>query len=741
MSEHISSPTYRNPALSASERMIDLMSRMTLEEKIGQMCQYCAPSHVQDIDERRRAENPDFDAFYPGLDATDIEALVREGRIGSFLHVFTAEETDHLQRVAADSRLGIPLLIGIDAIHGNGMVSGATVYPTPIGLACTWDPELVETVAEETAREVRATGGHWTFSPNVDVARDARWGRTGETFGEDTHLVSAMGTAMVRGYRGGDPEEYVLSCPKHLIAGSEPRNGLNAAPMDVSERRLRTVFLPPYRACIEEGAETVMMAHHDLNGTPCHANRWLMQTLMREEAGFEGFIVSDWCDVMALADTHRVAADHKEAVRRSVEAGLDMHMHGPEFFDLLLELVREGAVSESRVDDSVRRILLAKFRLGLFDMPVRTAEPATSVLFSEAHRATALEAARRSVVLLKNDGLLPVEDDVRHIVVSGPNAANARTLGDWALEQPADHVVTVLDGLRREAPADCDVMFEECGESVLHTTDEAIERVADRAGAADVAVLVVGENALRYDTDKTCGENVDRYDLGLPGRQEELVRRVVDTGVPTIVVLVNGRPLAIEWIAENVPAVVEAWEPGCRGGQAVAEILFGKVNPSGRLAMTIPRHVGLVHTSYDHLPSQYVRRYAVGEHEPLFPFGHGLSYTVFRYEHLQVPDSVRVGDDVVLSVEVTNTGGCAGAEVVQAFVNDRVSSVSTPVRALAAFERVDLAPGETRTVELRIAAGALALCNAEMKWGVEPGEFEVMVGDRSVVLTVTGEEA
>ncbi len=739
-------PSYRNPALTVDERVADLLPRMTLEEKVGQMCQFVAPD---DLRRHAMARTPQADpetatGYYSGISASDLARMTKEGLVGSFLNVTLEGETNTLQSLALQSRLGIPLIIGGDGIHGNGLVSGTTIYPTPLSLASSFDDALVEQVARQTAAEMRAHGANWTFSPNVDIARDARWGRTGETFGEDTYLVSRLGAAMVRGYQGkslADPDS-VLSCLKHLIAGSAPANGQNFAPMDVSERTLRSVYLPPYLESIKAGAGTLMAAHQELNGVPCHANEWLMEGLMRREAGFTGFIVSDWTDVVRLATVHHVAANMKEAVFQAVMAGLDMNMHGPEFAPALLELVREGRVPEARVDASVRRILRAKFQLGLFEHaladPVRRAQ----VVRSPAHQQLALEAARKSIVLLKNEGgLLPL-DVRRHprVLVTGPLAEGTAVLGDWVYEQPRENTISPLDGLKRVAPAGIAIRFAELGDTIRTTPPEKITAAVAMAREADVVVAVVGEKATRYKEggdDKTSGENSDRSDIELFPDQLALVQALAATGKPVVVVLINSRPLAIEWVAEHIPAIVQAWEPGAQGGQAIAEVLFGVVNPSGRLPISIPRGVGHIETFYNHKPAQYYRPYVMGKSGPRFAFGHGLSYTTFAYSNLRVPARIAPGEEVKVTVDVTNTGPRAGDEIVLAYINDVVASVTVPVRELKAYQRISLAPGQTQTVTLGIKHEQLALFDLQMRPVVEPGDFDVFVGPLKARFTIT----
>lgn len=728
-------PQYLDATLSASERVEDLLRRMTLEEKIAQMCQYVGPEHMREAEKNLSAEEllaNNAQGFYPELHSSDVIKLTGAGMIGSFLHVVTAEEANLLQSHAAKSRLKIPLLIGIDAIHGNAMVNGATVFPTPIGLASTFDPELVERIAVATRHEMRASGSHWTFSPNLDVARDARWGRVGETFGEDPLLVTRLGVAMVRGYQGQDFDGsgYVIACAKHLVAGSESVNGLNGAPTDVSLRTLHEVFLPPYQACIDAGVFTAMTAHNEINGVPCHGNKWLMTDLLRKQMGFRGFVVSDWMDIERLIDLHHVVPNQKEAVHLTVDAGMDMHMHGPDFLEPLAELVREGRISERRIDESVRWILTAKFKLGLFEAAQVDLDKVKQVLFGAEHQELALEAARRSIVLLKNDGVLPLQPNrSKKVLVTGPNADNQTILGDWSLVQPDENITTVYEGLRQIAPEGCVVEHFDSGSLVYEIDQEVIDEAARRATDADVAVVVVGENALRYQwNEKNSGEDTARSRITLAGNQRKFVQALHRTGTPVVVVLVNGRPLGVQWIAENVPALLEAWEPGAAGGRAVAEVLFGVTNPSGRLPISIPRSAGQIQTVYNHKPSQYFKKYRYQQTSALFEFGHGLSYTKFEYSNLRLPESAGSDDDIRVSVDVTNAGERAGEEVVCVFVNDVVSSVTTPVRQLQDFRRIALGPGETRTLDFSIDNDQLAILDANLQRVVEPGLFEVFVG-------------
>lgn len=697
------SPLYLDPKAKIEERVDDLLSRMTLKEKVAQMCQYVGFQHMREAEARRmnsqQLKNSDAWAFYPGLTVKNIEDMVSRGEIGSFLHVLSPEEANKLQHLALKSRLKIPLLMGIDALHGNGMIPGSTVYPSPIGLSCTWDTMLVGKTAAQTALEMRSTGFHWAFSPNLDVARDARWGRVGETFGEDTYLVTAMGVAVIKGLQGENlvGDKRVIACAKHLVAGSEPINGLNVAPSDLSERTLRDVYYPPFKASVAAGVYTVMPAHNEINGIACHANRYLMTDLLRKEWGFNGFYVSDFKDIERLAEVHRVAVDQREAVYKSLLAGMDMHMHGPQFMEPILEMIAGDKLTEGRIDESVRRILEAKFRLGLFENPFVDEKKISEKLFTKEHQQTALEAARKSIVLLKNsEEILPLKSIGKRILVTGPNANNQAMLGDWSALQPIDNVVTVLQGVRKVAGKDAEVNFFDTGDAIPELSRDIIRSAVEAARNNDVIIAVIGENALRCESvNRNSGENIDRDDIDPAGLQNELVEELCKTGKPVIVVLINGRPLSITQIQKQVAAIIEAWEPGSFGGQAVAEILFGKVNPSGKLSISFPRSVGQIPVFYNHKPSQYVRKYLRTSSEPLYTFGDGLSYTSYSYS-TPVLDKSYIGSNemVTVTVEVTNTGVREGEEIVQMYLRYPVSDVTRAVKELRGFRTISLKAGE-----------------------------------------------
>jgi beta-glucosidase len=765
---------WKNASLPAEKRAKLLLKEMTLEEKIGQMCQYVGPCYVP----------PDQGSPYKNIDASDenlgnpgLADRIREGKVGSFLHVLTGEEAHQLQVLASESRLGIPLLFGIDAIHGNGLRVGCTVYPSPINLASTFNPEAMEKIGAETAEEMRATGMYWTFAPNLDVARDARWGRMGETFGEDPWLVSQMGKYMIWGLQGRDrnyAEGKVMACAKHLIGGGEPFGGLNASPMDMSERKLREIHLPPFVTAVEEaGVATVMTAHNELNGVPCHANRWLIEDLLRGELGFDGFVVSDWMDIERLHSMHHLVPSEDEAFKVSVESGIDIHMQGDNYFESVLDGVKCGRIPERRINEAAGKILEAKFALGLFENPIPELPSERGFAAIPEHRQTSLEAAREGIVLLKNDGVLPLRyameggiplegratrgteaggpsrrdggvspkgelpTGIYHhprVFLCGPNIDSQTILGDWVVPQDDDDVITVLEGLKMVCPgARIDTMTFRG--RVTAVDDAGIRQAASKARQADVNILVLGDNSQRYSAfGRTCGENCDRDNIDLPGRQQELLEAVAASGRPTVLILMSGRALGVQWAADNpsVNAIVEAWEPGQMGGQAIAEVLFGLVNPSGKLPVTIPRNAGQIQCVYNHKHSQYSRHFALAEQGPLYPFGFGLSYTEFEFGE-PVLSKPEIGKDetVKLSVSLKNVGDTAGAEVIQLYVRDEYGSITRPVKELKAIRKVFLAPGESADIQFDITPEMLACWGASELWEVEPGEFTLMVGPSS----------
>ena len=723
------------------DRLTDLMSRMTLEEKVYQMNQFVGLEHMRKAERDLSPEdllNNDAQGFYKGVFSNDVMQMTEEGKIGSFLHVLTAEEGNLLQELANKSRLRIPILIGIDAIHGNALYSGATVYPSPITLASTWSDQFLFDVGRQTALEMRATGSHWAFTPNIDVLRDPRWGRVGETFGEDPFMVGNLGASMINGFQLNDftGTNKVIACAKHMIAGSEPINGLNASPMDISLRTLKEVYLPPYKKAIDAGVYSIMAAHNELNGIPCHMSSWLMTDLFRNDWGFEGFYVSDWMDIERIETLHHVANNLKEASFLAVNAGMDMHMHGVDFPEFVIELVQEGKLPISRINEACSKILMAKFKLGLFENRFVDIEKISERIFTPSHRFTALETARKGIVLLKNSSLLPLKKvkNSKKILVTGPNANNQSILGDWHAAQPEENVTTIYEGIKELGESKgYSVSFHNSGEKIRKISNVNIQNTLKASKDADYVVVVVGDNSMRYKwKDKTAGENMARAELNLAGKQLKLVMSLKEINKNVIVVYVNGRPISEPWIQENIRAVIKAWEPGSFGGKAVAEIIFGDVNPSGKLPLTVPRSVGQLKMFYNHKPSQYFHKYAFEKNKPLYPFGYGLSYTKFNYTKPKLLNSDFDKNSIIkVQLEVSNIGDMDGEEVVQLYIRDKVSSVTRPVKELKGYKRVHLKVGETKKVIFEIKPESLAFYDIEMNYVVEPGDFNIMTGSSS----------
>ena len=733
-------PAYLDPKQPVSLRVKDLMGRMTLDQKIAQMCQYVGLAHMREAEKsisEKELLNGHARGFYKGLHSEGVERMVKQGVIGSFLHVLEVEEANHLQKLAAESPLQIPLLLGIDAIHGNGLMSGSTIYPSPITMASTFSPSMIEQSFRQTALEMRAVGMHWAFSPNIEVARDPRWGRVGESFGEDPFLVTQMGIASVRGLQMNvfDKDKSVLACIKHLTGGGIGNNGTNASPVEIGEGELRNVFLAPFKATIEQTKPySLMPAHNEINGVPCHANKWLMTDIVRNEYGFEGFIVSDWMDMESLSNKHKMTPTVKDAFQVSVDAGVDMHMHGPIFLDNIKELVSEGRLTEARINAACEKILEAKFSLGLFENRYVDVKKVNKTVFIKEHQQTALEIARRGIVLLKNKNqLLPIATQkYQNILVVGPNMDSQSIMGDWVFEQPRANYKTVLDGVKQVAQGS-KISSVDVGWNLRKMDADSIAKSIKVAAGMDLIIVAVGEDSFRQHwTDKTAGENRDRMDLNLWGKQQYLVEELKKTGKPIVVVLINGRPLTTPWIEENADAVLEAWEPGSFGGQAIAEVIFGKVNPSGKLPITIPRHVGQVPIYYYQKPSQYSHPFIDGNKDPLYAFGYGLSYTNFKYSGLNTAKNIKYGDSLKVTVEVQNAGELDGEEVVQLYLRDDFSLVTRPVKLLVGFERVFLKKSEKKTISFTLGKDVFGFYDSRGKHTFEPGSFTVMAGGSSL---------
>ena len=741
------SPIYLNPSANVDSRVADLMSRMTLEEKVGQMCQYVGIDYLKKQQRNKKASgdlsklNKDAFAMY-SLSESEITQEIIDGKIGSFLHVLDPKEVNYLQDFTLKSRLKIPLIIGIDAIHGNAMVSGTTVYPSPISIAATFNNDFAYDVAKQSAREMRATGSQWTFMPNIDVARDPRWGRVGETFGEDPFMVGEMGKAMIEGFQGDDfsNPNNVIACVKHMIAGAEPLNGLNISPMDVSERTLYEIHLPPYKKAIDAGVYSIMAAHNELNGTPSHMHKGLMTDLFRNEWGFEGFFVSDWYDVKRIWSYHKVARNYKEASLFSVAAGMDMNMHGPDFYDYVVALVKEKKLSMDRVDEACSKILYAKFQLGLFENRFVDTSKIVENVFIRSHLDKAEEIADNSITLLKNNDLLPINNsNSKRILVTGPNANNNTTLGDWHFEQPSENVVTIFEGIKEIGEKyNHKVDYFDSGIKIRNIQVSKITATSEMSANYDHVFVVVGDNSLRYNWEggksfeKTAGENKARSFLGLPGKQLDLVKAIYEKNKNMTVVYVSGKPISEPWIEDNIKSIIHAWEPGSMGGKSLGKIVFGMINPSGKMPITTARSVGQLIMVYNHKPTNYIHKYAFEKTKPLYPFGYGLSYTTFSISEPTLSTSVWDGSGKVhVEVDVKNTGEREGMETVQLYIRDVFSSVTRPVLELKGYKKVNVAPGETKRVSFSLALGDFAFYDREMKYKAEKGDFNIFVGNSS----------
>ncbi|MFI5937023.1 glycoside hydrolase family 3 N-terminal domain-containing protein [Actinoplanes sp. NPDC051494] len=726
---------YRDPQLSVEQRVDDLLGRMTLAEKVGQMLQLDARNDLKDAVTARLA--------------------------GSILHASPQRLLEAVD-MAANTRLGIPLIIAEDCIHGHGFRSGATVFPTQLAMAATWDAALVERVARVTAIEASATGIHWTFSPVLCITRDLRWGRVDETFGEDPYLIGELGVAMIRGYQGDgltDPTA-VLASAKHFAGYSETQGGRDASEADLSPRKLRSWFLPPFERAAKEGCRSFMIGYQSLDGVPITASKWLLNDVLKDEWGFTGTLVTDWDNVGRMVWEQRVCADLVEAATVAVQAGNDLVMTTPGFFEGAQTAVERGLLAEDEIDAAVRRILRLKFELGLFENP-RAPDPErqAAVIGHADHAALNLEVARRSLVLLRNDGTLPLPADGpgRTVAIIGPNAdAPQSQLGDWAGAsgqidwmpdgQPRELIETVLDGFRAVAPdgwtittargADIEELVPDpAGEfypdgqprppiSRPAGTDPALIATAvETARAADYAVVVVG------DTVALTGESKSTATLELQGGQLALLDALAATGTPTVVVLLNAKPAVLPPSVLNAAAIVQAFNPGMRGGRAVAELLLGLIEPAGRMPLSAARHVGQQPIYYNQVRGQHGDRYADLTQDPLFAFGEGLSYTTVTYSDLVVATPEVTADGTVrATLTLTNTGTRPALETVQAYISDLVTSVTWANKELKAYRQVRVEPGTSVTVEITVPAADCTLVTADGRRVVEPGDFDLLVG-------------
>ncbi len=736
-----SSPSSAQPLAidtQIEKRIDELLERMTLAEKVGQLNQYSSTFDVT-------GPAPDDDAGKARYEE------IRSGMVGSMLNVTGAEATRAAQQLAVqNSRLGIPLIFGYDVVHGY-----RTIFPVPLAEAASFDLDAIEASARVAAKEAAAAGLHWTFAPMVDISRDARWGRVMEGAGEDPYLGSLVAVARVRGFQGDDlgALDTVAACAKHYAAYGLAEAGRDYNTVDISGQTLHNVVLPPFRAAVDAGVATLMNAFNEIGGVPATASVHLQRTILKGEWEFAGFVVSDWGSIGELI-SHGVAADGRDAARLAIHAGSDMDMESRSYFQHLTSLVNDGAVAEDLIDDAVRRILRIKYRLGLFDDPYRYSDPEREerVLLSDEHLALARDVARKSIVLMKNDGgLLPLSKTGGSIAVIGALAADKDTpLGSWRGRGETDSAVSLLEGIQAAVGSDVDVRYTEGAalgkgkrtffQHVQFNEDDTsgFDEAVAAAREADVVVIAVGEEAFQS------GEGRSQVEIGLKGVQDELLRVVREANENVVVVLMNGRPLVLSWMEENVPAIVETWHLGSQAGHAIADVLFGDYNPSGKLPVSFPRHVGQQPLYYNHKstgrpgpsPMVFWSHYTDVPNSALFPFGHGLSYTTFRYSHLRLSAAEMDWDgELQVTVKLTNTGDRAGTEIVQLYIRDLVGSVTRPVSELKGFQRVELAAGEARDVSFKLTSADLAFYTASGIWEAEPGSFIVFVGTDSADVT------
>ena len=741
------------PSLSdpASEKKLDaLLQKMTLEEKVGQLVQYSAGQPTG-----------------PGTGRTDYDDMIRKGEVGALFNITTARQVNAYQHIAVEqSRLHIPLLFGLDVIHGF-----RTEFPIPLGLASSWDPTLIEQTARVAARETSASGIRWTFSPMVDITRDARWGRMTEGSGEDPFLGAAIARAYVRGYQGArlDAPDSIAACPKHFVGYGAAEGGRDYNSVEISEHTLRQLYLPPFHAAIESGAATLMSAFNSLNAVPSTANPFTLKQILKGEWGFQGIVDSDYTSVAELI-AHGIANDGATAARKAFLAGVDMDMVSSLYHENLAQLVRSGQVPEAALDESVRRVLRVKFALGLFERPYADEAKEASAMLRPESLSLARIAAERSFVMLKNaafssgTSVLPISNDVKRIALIGPLADDSNDmLGSWAGQGRAEDVITLRTALTQRLGADR-VHYAK-GTEIIGGSDEQLAEAVKTAQESDVVILALGENA-----PEMTGEAASRAHLGLPGHQEQLLEKIAATGKPVVLLLFSGRPLTFPWAFEHVPAVVAGWFPGIQAGPALVRTLFGEVSPSGKLPVSWPRSVGQEPLYYDALNTgrpagsidltrppknsdeKYVSRYIDEQNTPQFPFGYGLTYTTFRYGATQTSSpfskvapelsaqalnaQLRANDSqpnraLTVSAEITNTGTRAGEETVQCYVRLQGTSVALPVRALSGFQRIFLAPGEKKEVTFELGPEAFAFWNDQNKFVVEPARLTVWMSPDS----------
>jgi beta-glucosidase len=699
------------------QRVDSLLALMTLEEKVGQLTLFTS----------------DYDVTGPTMRASYLQDL-KAGKVGAIFNAVGAEYTRKLQEMAVkETRLGIPLLFGYDVIHGH-----RTIFPIPLGEAASWDLQAMETSARVAAAEAAAEGLHWTFAPMCDISRDPRWGRVMEGAGEDPYLGSRIAEARVRGFQGerlGDVTS-VLACVKHYAAYGAAQAGRDYHTVDISDRVLRDVYLPPYHAAVKAGAATVMTSFNELDGVPASGNKYLLTNILRDEWKFDGFVVTDYTSIMEMLH-HGVAEDTAAAAALSLEAGVDMDMQAGFYIDKIPALVKEGKLKEQLVDDAVRRILRKKFELGLFEDPYRYSnlQREKETVMKKEFLEAARDVSRKSIVLLKNeDNILPLKKDIRRLAVIGPLADNRKEMiGAWSAQGDWRKSVSILEGIKAKVSPATQVLYAK-GCNINDDSTNGFAQAINVARQADVVILAVGEEA------GMTGEAASRAYLNIPGVQNDLIKEIKKTGKPTVVLLSNGRPLTVGWLEENMPAILETWFLGTEAGNAIADVLFGDYNPSGKLPITFPRSVGQIPIFYSmkntgrpmEENNKYTSKYLDESNDPLYPFGFGLSYTTFTYGDVRLSSStISENDSLVVSCEVKNTGKVAGEEVVQLYVRDLVGSVTRPVKELKGFSKISLQPGESKTVSFTLRKDDLAFYKRDMTFGTEPGKFTVFVGSNS----------
>ena len=695
-------------------RVDSVLALMTLDEKIGQLTLFTS----------------DIDVTGPTM-RENYKEDIKAGRVGAIFNAYGAAYTRKLQEIAVkETRLHIPLLFGYDVVHGH-----RTIFPMPLGEAASWDLAAIEKSARVAADEASAEGLHWTFAPMCDIARDPRWGRITEGAGEDVYLGSKIAAARVKGIQGDGVGSLnsVMACVKHFAAYGAAQAGRDYLTTDMSDRVLRETYLPPYKAALDAGAATVMTSFNELDGVPATGNKYLMTDILRKEWNFTGFVVTDYTSIMEMIP-HGIAEDTASAAALALEAGVDMDMQAGFYNDALAGLVKAGKLKESLIDEAVRRILRKKFELGLFDDPYRysSEQREKETLMSAANLDAARDVARKSMVLLKNDkALLPLKKDIKKLAVIGPLAhARKEMIGSWCAAGDWTKASTLLEGVQQAVSPGTQVLYAK-GCAIDNDSTQSIAQAVRTAQQADVVILVVGEGAWMT------GEAASRASLNLPGVQQQLVEAIYKTGKPVVAVLLNGRPLTIPWMDAQIPAILEAWFPGTVGGQAIADVLFGDYNPSGRLPVTFPRSVGQIPLYYSMKNTgrpmdpnnKYTSKYLDERNDPLYPFGYGLSYTSFSYGPVQVDkQEITQQDELTVTCTVTNTGARAGKETVQLYVHDITGSVTRPVRELKGFQQIVLEPGASQGVAFKLTAHDLSFYRRDMSFGTEPGKFEVFVG-------------